>query len=429
MAHHYQANQDFERAIFRAFIRKVVSLLTGRDNNLLPFDAVRERLPIRGQHYLGLKQVPIDQIVGSLGRYHDFDRAFLPTQTRTKARWVSIDQAHYQQISLPPVELFKIGEIYFVKDGNHRVSVARERGQSFVDAYVIEIDVPIALTPDTRVDELQAKKEYAEFLLQTDLASQRPGAEIETRLPGQYQRLLEHISVHRWYLGEKRQADVPLSEAAASWYDHVYLPVVNIIRDQDFLKEFPGASEADLYLWIMEFQGNLRQAYNREDPKAEAGKELIAEYPHPAVKKLVNYLNRTTLIDELMLREERATFLEQTNLLALRPDARVETTLPGKYAVLREHIAVHRWYLGEQQNQEVPYPEAVTSWFDNVYTPVVNIIRESGVLEAFPGRTETDLYLWVIDHQTWLQEAHGSQVPLEQAAEQFAENAGGKRKD
>ena len=83
---------------------------------------------------------------GVLGRYRDFDRAFLPIQTRTKARWISVDRAHYEEIILPPVELYQIGEVYFVRDGNHRVSVARERGQTYIDAFVTEIDTPVLLT-------------------------------------------------------------------------------------------------------------------------------------------------------------------------------------------------------------------------------------------------------------------------------------------
>ena len=121
------ANQDYERAVFKAIWRAVIAWMTGKNNELLPFDEVRDRLPLRGQHDLGLKEVRIDQIVGSLGRYRDFDRAFLPRQLHTKDRWLSIDKAHHRDIILPPVELYKLGEVYFVKDGNHRVSVAWSR--------------------------------------------------------------------------------------------------------------------------------------------------------------------------------------------------------------------------------------------------------------------------------------------------------------
>ena len=133
-----QAAQDYERAIFKGFWRKILTRIRGESNELLPFDDVRERLPVGGQHYLGLRQVRVDKIIGSMSRFRDFDRAFLPVQTKTKDRWISIDEAHYKDVILPPVDLYKMGEIYFVKDGNHRVSVARSLGMAFIEAKVWE---------------------------------------------------------------------------------------------------------------------------------------------------------------------------------------------------------------------------------------------------------------------------------------------------
>lgn len=420
-----RANQDFERANLRAFFRNVLARMTGTNNELLPFDEVRERLPIRGQHTIGLQQVSIDNIVGSLGRYHDFDRAFLPTQTRTRDRWVSIDRAHYQEIPLPPVELIKIGEIYFVRDGNHRVSVARERGQFFIDAYVTEIDVPVAITRDTGLKDLDRKKAYAEFLLQIGFKEARPGANLELTVPELYPVMLQHIAVHRWYLGEQRKSEVSWEEAVASWYDHVYLPLVQVLREQGVLDEFPGSSEADLYLWVMEYQGYLRDAYRDEPPgveddvRTDVTRRFLADYPQPAVRKLINVLSRASWLDNLLLNQERALFMDATQIEKIRPEAHLETTMPGQYNRLREHIAVHRYYLGEQRSQEVSYQEAVASWYDNVYLPLIEIIRQQKVMDDFPGRTETDLYLWIIEHQQHLREAYGSDVPLEQAAEKF----------
>jgi hypothetical protein len=421
------ANQDFERAVMRGFLRKILSILTRTDNELLPYDEVREQIPIRGQHYLGPMQVPIEKIVGSMGRYHDFDRAFLPIQIRTKDRWVSIDKAHYAQVELPPVELYKLGEIYFVKDGNHRISVARERGQEFVDAYVTQIDISVRLTPDMRMNDLVMKKEYAIFLMHTGLEKTRPDANLETTLPETYERLLEHIGVHRWYLGEQRHSEVSFEDAAAHWYDTVYLPLIEIIRQQDVLKEFPGTSEIDLYHWIIEYQGYLRQAYQEEkgvendDAKSMAAQELVSDYHLPAVRKLVNVLKRTAWLDAILVKQEKVIFYEQTRLDQLKPEALVETTEPGQYNVLREHIDVHRWYLGEQRQADVPYGVAVASWYDNVYLPIVRTIRDQDILGEFPDRSETDLYLWVIEHQRFLRESFGKNVPLEQAAEDLTQ--------
>src|SRR5438034_1530389 len=123
------ARADYRRARRRAFMRGVLSWFRRADNALLAFDEVRRGIHAQAQRDGGLREVEIDQIVGSVGRYRDFDRAFLPRQVQTQDRWESVDRAYLDHTELPPVDLYKIGETYFVKDGNHRVSVARERGQ------------------------------------------------------------------------------------------------------------------------------------------------------------------------------------------------------------------------------------------------------------------------------------------------------------
>ena len=141
------ALQDFARATRQAFWRSWLSWLTGKSNKLLLFEQVRQHLGFRGQHYRGLDAVPLDRIVGSVNRPLDFDRAFFPRQIRTRDRWLRIDQAYYHNIALPPVELLKVGELYFVSDRHHRVSVARVWGQEFIDAAVTEIDTSASVFP------------------------------------------------------------------------------------------------------------------------------------------------------------------------------------------------------------------------------------------------------------------------------------------
>lgn len=424
MAINQRAIHDFDRAASRAFWRRVVTRLTGENNELLPFDEVREKLTFRGQHFTGLKQVPINQIVGSMGRFNDFDRAFLPSQSRTKGRWISIDKAHYEEIPLPPVDLYKIGEIYFVKDGNHRVSVARERGQEFIDAYVTEIDIPVMLTADTTLDELDLKREQSEFILETGLDHLRPDARIEATVLGVYPKLLEHIQKHRYYLGINKDADILFEDAVTSWYDNVFSPMMDIIRESGLEKSFPNTKNAELYLWIMEYIGYLRQTQqpdlaDQETATTEAARQLIGDFQTPVVRNLVQAANRSTWIRDWILQEDQANFISYTKIYTLRPDAKIETTLLGQYETLKEHIAAHRWYLGESSQKEVAYEEAVSSWYDHVYLPIVEIIREQKILDEFPGRTETDLYLWIIRHQWFLREHYGSEISIEEAAEKF----------
>jgi hypothetical protein len=427
-----QASNDFDRAMWKAFWRKVIALLTGTKNELLPFDEVRRRLPIRGQHYIGLKEVPIDQIIGSEGRYADFDRAFLPVQSRTKERWINIDKAQYQQIDLPAVDLYKMGEAYFVRDGNHRISVARQRGQSFVDAYVVEIDIPVPLSANTVVDDLALKEEYARFIDRTDLLRKHPEVRFETAFPGQYRKLLEHIDVHRWFLGEQRKKEVSYPDAVASWYDNLYYPVISTLREADLARSFPGLTETDLYLWIMDYQWMLRQnlvGSSREvesgTPELDAGipsARIMPDSPEFPVRKLIKALKRDNLLESILLKQERASFIQKTRFTSLCPKTELDPTLPGGYERILDHISVHRWYLGEQRGAAVAYKEAVTSWCDNVYLPLIKVIQDQGILVKFPGRSETDLYLWIIEHLWFLKQEYGEEISIEQAAERYMDD-------
>ena len=132
---------NFEQARRKAFWRDWFSRLTGKQNKLLSFDDLSPNLLYARRRYLGQQSVLLDQIIGSEGRYREFDRAFYPRRSYVKERWVSIDKAYYTEVFLLPIELLKIGQSYFVRDGNHRVSVARSRGQEFIDAHVTEIEV------------------------------------------------------------------------------------------------------------------------------------------------------------------------------------------------------------------------------------------------------------------------------------------------
>lgn len=425
-----QAKGDFDRAVGKAFWRKVISWISGQSNDLLPFDMVREKLPMKGQYYLGLKQVEIDKIVGSTGRYRDFDRAFLPIQRHTRGRWMSIDMAHYDRIFLPPVELYKMGDIYFVKDGNHRVSVAREWGQEYIDAYVTEINIPVSLTPDTKINDLKNKQELANFLEKSGLSKTHPTVIFESRIPGQYDRLLDHISFHHWALGQKRKENITFEQAAISWYETIYLPLVTEIRERQILKDFHKLSETDLYLWITKYLWYFRMAYQDEGysdlvpvdtAKNIAGRQLADEESVPLVRKLISLLRRADWIDQIALEQEQASFFEHTQLLTVCPDAKLTTTVPGQFDKLAEHIAVHRWYLGEQRQGDVSLTEAAQSWYDNVYMPLVQVIREQEVLDYFPERTETDLYLWVIEEQALLQVEYGEDISVEKAAKLLTE--------
>lgn len=392
------AYEDFNRAYRRGFWRKLVAWISGESNELLPYEEVRRQLPFQGQRDIGLQTIPIDKVVGSVGRYRDFDRAYLPTQRETADRWINISKARYRDVSLPPVELYKIGDVYFVKDGNHRVSVARDRNQAYIDAVVTEIDVSIPLTPDMDMDDVIQKRDYAQFMKETGLNKLRPGANLELSDPGNYQRLHEHINSHRWFISKERGYELPYSEAVTSWHDQVYQPLVAMIEAQSLTTALDSLTPADLYLWVSEFQWLRREAYQADTDLAAAEKKLLAIYNEKAARRLLQTLRRASWIDQMILAQERADFYARTQIQTLRPGATIEASLPGKYEKLLQHINVHRYYLGLERQSDVAYEEAVVSWYDNVYLPAIQMILDQDMLKEFPGRTPVDVYIWTLDH-------------------------------
>lgn len=273
----------FRAARWRAFLQHVRAWFTGHKvSPLLRLDAVRDKLEIRGQHYAGLQSIPVGQIVGSAGRYHDFNRAFLPEQEYVKQRWRRVYAAVHSQQGFAPIEVYQVGETYFVRDGHHRVSVLKELGAASIEAYVTVLESPVTLTADVTDEELELKGEYAYFLRQTGLLEVRPGADLQFSLRGQYPTLLEHIAVHRYYLGREEQREIPAAEAVGRWYDEVYLPLVRVIREEQILSLFPGRTEADLYLWIIEHRHYLGERSEQQVPIEEAAEEYAREFaPRP----------------------------------------------------------------------------------------------------------------------------------------------------
>jgi hypothetical protein len=286
-----RAQSDFDSAHRKSNWRSVISLLTRQSNELLPYDQVLKLLPTKGQHYIGMRQVPINAIVGSVGRFQDFDRAFLPKGTSTRNRWESIDRAHLMDVELPAIELYKLGEVYFVKDGNHRVSVARERGQAFIDAVVIEIETPIPITPGTDLLDLIGKREMARFNHKTCLKQIRPESSVELTIPELYTELLDHIQTHAWFLGEEFNRAISFEEATISWYDNIYLPMVNVIREQKILDGFPERTEADLYVWIMDHRWYLMQDNQPDISLEDAARDFYREYSENPVKRLLHRIS------------------------------------------------------------------------------------------------------------------------------------------
>jgi hypothetical protein len=291
-----QARADFQQARFKAFMNRVWATLSGQPTTLLSYDDIKEKLHIGGPIYRGVQPVRVDQIAGSLNRYHEFDSAFLPASDQLADRWQSVNRAFYQEIGLPPVVLYKVGQVYFVVDGHHRVSVARKQGQVFIDAEVRECATRVNITADIKPEDLEMLETKVRFLERTSLDSLKPETNIKLTIPDGFVRMLEHIAVHRYFMGIDWKRDISEQEAITHWYDNVYMPIINVIRDTDIIKEFPGKTEGDLYLWVLDHQHYLEseEGVQLQPPEDAARTFLSDESQKPSrVKKKIKAKNKS----------------------------------------------------------------------------------------------------------------------------------------
>ncbi|MGD0610527.1 MAG: universal stress protein [Anaerolineales bacterium] len=252
------ALEDFRAARQQADLQEIVSRLTGKSNRLFSYDEVVRKLKRTGSSDQGVQQIPLDAILGSVGRYTDFSRTFLPLDDQDRARWARV-KAAARDSGMSPIEVYKIGKSYFVLDGNHRVSIARREGMTTIEAHVIEVQTRVPFTPDMQPDELILKTEYADFLEQTRIAELLPHVDLTLTAPGQYAKLKDHIEVHRYFMGLDLKRDISYAEAVIDWCETVYLPIETAIREHGMLRWFPKRSETDLYLWISEHRAELEK--------------------------------------------------------------------------------------------------------------------------------------------------------------------------
>ena len=272
-----QARTDFQRARFKAFMNRVWGILSGQPSTLLSYDEIKEKLHIGGPIYRGVKTVRVDQIAGSLNRYHEFDRVFLPASDKLAARWQRVSSAFYEEVSLPPVVLYKVGQVYFVVDGHHRVSVAREQGQLYIEAEVRECATRVDITPNIKPEDLEILGNKVRFLERTSLDSLKQEANVKLTIPDGFDRMLEHIAVHRYFMGIDWKRDISEEEAIVHWYDNVYMPIIHVIRDTDILREFPTKTEGDLYLWVLDHQRYLVEEGETLQPPEDAARAFLGD--------------------------------------------------------------------------------------------------------------------------------------------------------
>jgi hypothetical protein len=245
------ASHDFERARFKSFWNTLFHRWTKLPKTLLSLDEIKRRFDVGQENYLGLQNVPLEKVMGSEGRHTDFDRNFLPTNNKTRERWIGINAAIRSGVSLPPVQLYKIDDAYFVRDGNHRISVMKVLGLDYVEAEVTEIESPVKLNSATESKEILIKQEYSSFLELTGLRDHiHRRDEIELTELGGYDIILEHIRFHQYAMEIDKKRKLTYKEAALSWYRNLFLPFSRLVVWHKLKRYFPNHTTGDIYTII-----------------------------------------------------------------------------------------------------------------------------------------------------------------------------------
>ena len=276
-----QAAQDFNRARNRAVLSRIQHFLNPDRDKLLSLNDVRQILKPRNEVYRGMQAVPISKIIGSEGRYRDFNKYFLPRREFLRSRWESVDLANIRDIPLPAILLYEIGGVYFVRDGNHRVSVARAQGAEAIDAEVISLSTEIKIKPSMTVEELKVSVisyEKRFFYEKTSFEKLTRDTNLTFTNPGCYDVIYNHILVHKYYLNQDMDEELPFDEALSSWYYNVYCPIIKIIDEDMLCLNFPGRTPSDLYVWIVKHWDFLKKKNGVHYSVAEASRDFSAKY-------------------------------------------------------------------------------------------------------------------------------------------------------
>jgi hypothetical protein len=426
-----KSSREFENARRQAFLEEVFRLFTGKSTDLLPFETVRSQLELYHTRNLGLQDIELDKIVGSVGRYQDFSRTFLPRSDSQAERWLRVDGVAHTSAGYPPIEVYKIGEVYFVRDGNHRVSVARAHKTPTIEAYVTEYLTDIPLRADDDLDDILIKADQAHFLKVTQLDRHRPDQDLKVTEPGRYQLLLEHIGLHKHFKQIESGRELSIPEAAASWLDQEYLPVVRAVREYHLLEQFPNRTETDLYTWLALHRGWLEQYYGLgqvsiEDMLADLEEAATTRpgYPLQKIRQTIASLlspgQRETEPDlnAILTGVDYASFVRVTRLDLQRPDHNLNLTHVEHYRLLLDYIGLHKYLKELEGSQELSLAAAAGSWYDHEYLPIIHSIRAAGLSSYFPKQTEADLYVMVAARRSRMENQRGlGRVPFAEVLE------------
>ena len=291
MADRMTTAHDFVKAHRHAVFQNIFSTFRWSNPDLLSFYEVTKLIKPEAEAYKGMQTIPVRNIIGSENRYHDFSSAFYPKNVSLQRRWESVDAANIDDVILPPISVYKLGQWYFVRDGNHRVSVARSRGVEFIDAEVVELTSKIQLEEGITLNEIRHRVvayERQRFIEQFN-PTYLPMDRIVFTAPGSYPEMVNHILVHKYYMNQGLKEELTFEQGATDWYQNVYLKIAEAIENEHLLMEFPGQTEADMYMWLVRKWDEMKRL-NKKATENDAAKAAKKEIKTPFLIRWGRYL-------------------------------------------------------------------------------------------------------------------------------------------
>ncbi len=263
------AQFDFGRARRRRALSRVAASLRREPsdvNVILPFEEVVEALGRRGEKRLGLKTIDLDSIVGTVDRSREFDRAFRPTSSRVRPRWERIALATRKGQSMPPIDVYRIGELHFVKDGHHRVSVARELGNEVIEAYVTEVVTELGADRAIRLHDLALKSHERLFLERVPLSAEAR-AQIKLSDEWRYAALAEAVEAWGFRVIQGGGELLSRAQVAEAWFKDEYSPVVEMLLEAELVRR---GTETEAYMRVAHLRYLILRTHNWDDEVIEA---------------------------------------------------------------------------------------------------------------------------------------------------------------
>jgi hypothetical protein len=284
------AQFDFNRARRRRILSRLANRLRREPsdvNVILPFEEVVEALGRRRERYVGLQTIELDSIVGTVDRAREFDRRFLPTSERVRPRWERLATAQRKGAEIPPIEVYRIGELHFVKDGHHRVSVARALGYKDIDAYVTEVLTEVGAGREITLKDLPLKSHERLFFERVPLPPEARG-KIQLSDEWRYAGLAEGVEAWGFRAMQARREFMNRREVAEAWFRDEYEPVVNMLREAGLLGR---GTETEAYVRVATLRYLLLRTHEWDDEVLE---RLRRELEHPAADEdtMVHRLRR-----------------------------------------------------------------------------------------------------------------------------------------